>query len=97
MTRTDDELLALAAKAGGIDTRKPWNALTNRADAMELLVKLGMQVGSNHYGEPWGASWGASWADCDGDYYCEVSHDGDAMAATCRAIVLVAASIEACK
>lgn len=90
MTRTDDELLALAAKAGGIDTRKPWNALTNSGDAMELLVKLNMEAGSNHVGDPWGASW----ADCGGMYYHEVPHNGDAMGATCRAIVLVAAYIE---
>lgn len=89
MNRTDDELVALAAKAAGIDTRKPWNPLTNRADGMELLVKLNMQTGSNHLGDPWGCSW----ADCGGLHYYEVPHKGDAVAATCRAIVLVAASI----
>jgi hypothetical protein len=44
MKRTDDELLALAAKAGGIDASKPWNAKTNSGDALELAVKLRMTI-----------------------------------------------------
>lgn len=44
MTHTDDELLALAAKAGGIDTAKPWAPLTDDGDALRLAVKLRMTV-----------------------------------------------------
>lgn len=44
MTRTDDELLTLAAKAAGIDAAKPWNALQNDGDAMRLAVKLEMLI-----------------------------------------------------
>lgn len=44
MTRPDDELLALAAKAGGIDTTKPWNALVDDGDALRLAVRLRMMV-----------------------------------------------------
>lgn len=44
MTRTDDELLALAAKAGGIDTAKAWNPLTDDGDALRLAVALGLRL-----------------------------------------------------
>lgn len=44
MSRTNDELLALAAKAAGIDTSKPWNPLTDDGDALRLVVRFRMTV-----------------------------------------------------
>lgn len=44
MTRTDDELTALAAKAAGIDSRRPFAPLVDDGDALRLAVKLRMTV-----------------------------------------------------
>jgi hypothetical protein len=89
MKRTDDELLTLAAKAGGIDTSKPWNPLTNSGDAFELAVKLDLQVGSSATSD----IGGASWAEAPAGFYRFQLHEGDPAAATRRAIVRVAARI----
>jgi hypothetical protein len=87
--RTDDELLALAAKAGGIDASKPWNALNDDGDALRLAVQLNMQVGSNTESD----IGGASWAEAPAGFYRFQLHEGDPAAATRRAIVRVAARI----
>jgi hypothetical protein len=89
MKRTDDELLALAAKAGGINTSKPWNPLTNSGDAFDLSVALNMHVGSNTESD----IGGASWAEAPAGFYRFELHDGDPATATRRAIVRVAARI----
>jgi hypothetical protein len=89
MTRTDDELLALAAKAGGIDTAKAWNPLADDGDALRLVVKLNLQVGCNSESD----IGGASWAEAPAGFYRFQIHEGDAAAATRRAIVRVAARI----
>lgn len=96
MTRTDDELLALAAKAGGIDTSKVWNALTNSGDALELAVKLDLCItqwrSSEQYpphvmvGYRAGPKFGSNWIE---------EHGADDLAATRRAIVCAAADIGA--
>jgi hypothetical protein len=44
MSRTGDELVALAAKAAGIDTRKPFAPLADDGDAFRLMVALRMTV-----------------------------------------------------
>jgi hypothetical protein len=91
MTRTDDELLALAAKAGGIDTAKAWAPLADDGDALRLMVRLNISAGSSADAD----IGGASWADSDAWTYCSVLHNGDAGAATRRAIVECAAKIGA--
>jgi hypothetical protein len=104
----DDELLELAAKAAGIKTHGPasvaglmvqlpsegiaqvfgvWNPLTNEGEALRLAVKLGMYVECNR---------GDTEVRCalnDGNFYITQRFDGDALTATCRAIVRVAAEV----
>lgn len=96
---TDQELLTYTAKAVGIkfdedsrtfegDCRFDWNPLTRDADAFRLMVKLSIRV------RPYCG---------DGDDYTTVTidnhgriteeHNGDALAATRRAIVRAAAEI----
>lgn len=87
MNRTDDELFALAAKAGGIDTAKVWNALTRDGDAFALAVHLRMLIdirrGSTEVT-----------AGAHGRLFrATVLHGADAAAATRRAIVTVAADV----
>jgi hypothetical protein len=101
---TDRELLGLAAKAEGreiewmamyIEGREPetfsarWNPLTNDGDALRLAVKLGLMIGV-HLDETWVQSYGTP---KDKWLTIKEPHDGDAYAATRRAIVRAAAEI----
>ena len=99
---TDRELLELAAKAAGIDTKRclqyedgafdwpgkagRWNPLTNDGDALRLAVKLGVTVVSIDDGQTQ-----AAWVDASGVIYTEPAEDK--YAATRRAIVRAAAEI----
>lgn len=99
---TDRDLLELAAKASGMniaawersdsgfwcyaglhdDTIKTWNPLTDDGDALRLAVKLGMRLCiDNRVGFSWVKGVEGS-----------VPHDGNANAATRRAIVRAAAA-----
>jgi hypothetical protein len=90
MSRSDDELLALAAKAGGIDTSKPWAPLADDGDALRLAVKLGMEISIDN-----GASMSAANTEhWTGEGYCE-GHANNPFEATRRAIVRAAAEIGA--
>jgi hypothetical protein len=99
---SDRELLELAAKAAGYEWRwfgdnfctlrnedlaiyKPWNPLRDDGDAMRLFVKLEMELkvtGDRCLARiPHVTEWR------------EFYHHGDALAATCRATVMVAADM----
>ena len=101
---TDREMLELAAKAAGIDTKRclqyedgafdwpgkvgRWNPLTDDGDALRLAVKLAIDFKIRN---------GATWWDClksDGFvYWGHEPHNDDPLAATRRAIVRAAAEI----
>jgi hypothetical protein len=103
---TDRELLELAAKAAGIDwikdcvwiengfysplakhERIAWNPLTDDGDALRLAVNLGLKI--EHYSV-------TSEGRCRvgaGTGFPTVTYEGDAYAATRRAIVRAAAEI----
>lgn len=66
-----------------------WNPLINDGDALRLAVRLSMQLGSNAESD----IVGASWAEVSDRVYCSQPHNGDALAATRRAIVRAAAEI----
>lgn len=87
--RTDGELLALAAKAAGIDGTKPWNPLTNSGDAMDLAVHLRMLVDIRHIAGSTDVMAGRRGRLSR----FTVPHGDDASAATRRAIVKCAADI----
>ena len=89
MNRTDDELVALAAKAAGIDTRKPFAPLADDGDTFCLAVTLFMLVDvrkSAQITEVIGAARGHLFRHA-------APHGDDPAAATRRAIVEVAAQI----
>jgi len=85
----DRELLERAAKAAGLwDARNncmdiPWNPLADDGEAMRLAVKLRLDI---------------EWTDedtvfCNGVHQLTEWHNGDANAATRRAVVRAAASL----
>ena len=99
---TDHELLELAAKAAGVESRKTpsktllarfgvtewveWNPLTDDGDALRLAVKLGLQIEINT--KVLGDTLVIS------EFYDNVEcHNSDPYAATRRAIVKAAAEI----
>ena len=102
---TDRELLELAAKAAGIDTKRclqyedgafdwpvkagRWNPLTDDGDALRLTVKLGLGVSV-----PLGYKRTDVVAFSDSRINAIESHGSDPLAATRRAIVRAAAEIE---
>jgi hypothetical protein len=90
MNRTDDELLALAAKGGGIDTSKPWNPLTNSGDALELAVRLGLRLTLPKY-----KGFGTTADPQNGSTAGCTAFRDDPMQQTREAIVLAAAEIGA--
>lgn len=98
----DRELLELAAKAAGIEIEphpnrgivsslqfiaegKSWNPLADDGDAFRLAVRLGIPIHPNMRSNTAGA--------CTQRYNFEERHNGDAFAATRRAIVRAAAKI----
>jgi hypothetical protein len=97
--KTDRELLELAAKAAGYDYAKHggyivvdgipgnWNPLTDDGDALRLAVKLG--IGTIHH-----LGWGQVFQPSL-EHRIDFVYDGDALAATRRAIVRAAAVIGA--
>jgi len=91
MTRTDDELLALAAKAGAIDTTKPWAPLADDGDALDLMTKLGMLIDVRLSVRVTEATAGAKGRL----FRVAVHHQGNPTTATRRAIVELAAAIGA--
>ena len=99
---SDREMLEFAAKAAGIDVRwyqgdclrvadkcngfaGKWNPITDDGDALRLAVKLRMSVFHSLND--------VYVVDDDGDIEVEEGHKRDSLAATRRAIVLVAAEI----
>ena len=99
-TGKDKELLELAAKATGTKMRysggdgfteegdvKPWNPLAHDGDALQLAVKLRMEVRIGRQNHVAIVSWG------DGLASVEEVFEQDAYAATRRAIVRAAAEI----
>ena len=105
---TDRELLELAAKAAGIEDISYylddflWNPLTDDGDALRLAVKLNMRIAVREY-----RTEVFHWRDLDPavdvlgfelsepiiKLLAKEAHDGDACAATRRAIVRAAAEI----
>ena len=100
----DLELLELAAKAAGIefgDKRSQpsipalylgpsggwWNPLTDDGDALRLAVKLGLAVSVEYQVGSTVVLWGPPMGSV------REPHDGDANAATRRAIVMAAAEV----
>ena len=97
-TKTDRELLELAAKAAGMDHEIDpwfyetqgdiWNPLTDDGEALRLAVKLGMSIEIEHYEEATYAYAGESPRE-----YAIENWKGDRHSATRRAIVRAAAVI----
>ncbi len=69
-----------------------WNPLTDDGDALRLAVSLNMQLGSHDDGDIDGVSWAEISSPAGCTYYPE-PHNGDALAATRRAIVGCAAEL----
>lgn len=103
MNTEDRELLELAARAAGHDVEivgsavwingdyqsphstLPWNPLEHSGEALELAVQLGVKVSASVSGM-------AARAETENAIYSQ-PNDGDAVAATRRAIVRAAAGI----
>jgi len=100
---TDKELLELAAKAAGINTKRclqysdgafdwpekagRWNPLTDDGDALRLAVKLGLFIQINSHSA-------TAWKWRGENWYEEAADNADDMSATTRrAIVRAAAEI----
>ena len=90
MTDEDKNLLELAAKAAGFEAGwviQGWNPITDDGDALRLAVKLRILINPD-------SGYTNAINDLGGDFSSMHSnHDGDAMAATRRAIVRAASSI----
>lgn len=101
---TDRELLALAAKAAGIEdpiwwevgkcfvaqSVGQWNPLTDDGHALRLAVELGIELSSSYDA---GENVYAGYAIADDMKYVIESKEKDPFAATRRAIVRAAAEI----
>lgn len=82
----------------GLQDWRPWNPLEDDGDALRLAVRLRLPI---NYGaaDEWGNGGpetlcGQYWDPMDGRYYPHrQAHDGDALAASRRAIVRAAAEI----
>jgi hypothetical protein len=97
MPEADRELLELAAKAAGLPSAciesssvlyRWWNPIVNSGDALELAVKLNLQIHPSD-DETWVSNPAAPLAE---DVVCE-TYKGDPMIAARRAIVRAAARI----
>ncbi|MDB5885837.1 MAG: hypothetical protein JWR74_2008 [Polaromonas sp.] len=93
---TDKELLALAAKAIGLDGctvkvgRKNWNPLKDDGHALRLAVRLAIDF---YEGEDGGPHAYAGYFVGAGQRFAVEPHGADAFAATRRAITRAAAEI----
>ncbi len=92
-TKTDRELLELAAKAAGLEIA--WNPLTDDSDAFRLAVKLKIDIHHEYNGTDSGGIVEAFTPEAeDGSCLCMTEEtEGDQFAATRRAIVRAAARI----